>query len=475
MSNNNRMEHGMNHTTIKLLTCVLVLFASTLSADIDLEIKAGEVRYFEGDVFTLKLDLVIDRYSEFTGDVWLAMMNPDREVFFAPDWTDEQKPLFSGVPFPTKIELEDVLLLKSKIPSAGIPIDAEGDYFFAFGISISGTSDFIAISTCSMKYMGEREWMVIDDKDGINHGIAFIIEDRQGGYWFGHWGSPTDVYYHYHYKNGVIKKYGAAEGLGKSIQKDGAVYDSQGRLWIGGSMGLGLYKPEEDSFQVFQPPENRLVMVYSLAYEDEDIIWLGALHGLWRFDIKTETWLSFSEDNDEFNDQVRDIKFDSEGNLWLAGYYDYGYEGNKGLVRKFDGEKYEYFKQPDFFSPDDVAFESLGIYPEGNIWVSSLYSFKGYNYRYSNGTWENPPDNFGLQARGKIMDFNLDRFGKFWCSYFHETSGNFLYQLKDDRWSPVLPEIYENGIEYIYTIYQDSENNYWFGCEPNQVIRWGSD
>jgi hypothetical protein len=464
------------------IACLVMLFTSTASSEITIELSTGEVRYYAEDVFMLKLDLVIDEDAGFFGDVWLAMMDPGGKVYFAPAWDDLSAPAVRNIYFPSSLILGSADLLSIEIPDDNFPIKDKGEYIFAIAISEPGTADFIDITTCTTSYVGEREWLVIDEDDGIEDTILGIIEDRHnGGYWFGSFSWDSSKPPLYHYKDGVLKNYGKDQDFDAFLTTD-MLYDSDNNLWIS-SIGLNKYNPDEDLFVNYIPPDyhpeddpyHLESSINSIVYDNKGTIWAGTAAGICRFDLEDESWANYDEKAGLVCNEIMEITLDNEGNVWTVGYYGDARFVDSG-VSKFDGTNFTNFLPGDFnIDYDKLLCNSIGIDNVGSIWIASdMFGLEPWNampHRYVDGEWLMYTTEDGLTSNN-IYTFYLDRFGNFWSANKEQPC---LAQFEDDRWFTVLPEIHELGMDGISVIYQDSNNNFWFGGWPAIAIRWGSD
>src|SRR4030043_883316 len=91
---------------------MMLIFASSASAEVRLALTTGEVRYFAEDVFTLKLDLAINEDAGFYGDVFLVAIDPNGTIYFAPDWKQEVKPVLENFFFPPAVDLKSAMIIE---------------------------------------------------------------------------------------------------------------------------------------------------------------------------------------------------------------------------------------------------------------------------------------------------------------------------------------------------------------------------
>jgi len=444
----------------------LLVLSSFAAGEVELKLTTGEIRYFAEDVFMLKLDLDINEESGFLGDVYLIVVDPNGSVYFAPEWKQETKTILSNFFFPPSINFQSALIIEQHIPNRTFPMLNEGEYTFAIGIAMTGTASFLDIASCITEYNGEREWMVINEDDGIETSMLSVVEDRMGeGYWLGS-SNKSSIY---HYNNVIDKKYVILNGSAGAI--NGLVYDNQNRLWAG-CYGLHRYNSEEDMFDKFIPPfegegMNYKATISSVLYDlTENAFWLASLAGLGRFNVQEESWFYYTTEDGLLSDLLYDLEYDNDNNIWIASLN----KDNEsfGGVSRFDRINFENFV---FDNPFLTNYMKLGFDSEGCIWFSTSIIV----YRNINGDWIEKGN--GLQT-GNLKGFYLDRFGRFWClpdAPMSILEPDLLARFEDDLWVPVLTEIKDLGIELCFNMYQDKLNNFWFLGYPKIVIRWGSE
>jgi hypothetical protein len=448
--------------------CVLIIitFSPIIYADINMKLKTGEVRYFKDDVMMLNLNLTIDETSAFSGDVWLACMVPNGSIYFAPKWDEVPAPIIKNLMFPQSLKIISAMILKQTIPDDHFPMKDKGNYVFAIGISDTNTANFKVITTANTQYIGEREWLVLND--GIKGGVAEFIDDQNdAGIWLGtEFEGSLFKYY-----NSFLKYYGKDKGLGDDYYIFGLAYDSNNNLWIS-SEGLFKYNIEEDKFDKFLPPDYDpktdfgKVMFMDIIAKD-DVLWLGSYEGLCRFD--GNDWHYFQKDDLHLDSiRVYDIIVAKDGAVWGAVPDDP--DGNFGGVFRFDGNNFISYPASEYFG-ESKGFECLGIDNENCIWVGTQQRNTSL-YRFIDDAWIEFTEEDGLPTT-RIFSFYLDRFERFWCTSRSQTEG--LSRFEEGKWNSVLTEIHGMGMDFVWKVYQDKDNNFWFGGYPKIAIRWGSD
>ena len=106
----------------------------------------------------------------------------------------------------------------------------------------------------------------------------------------------------------------------------------------------------------------------TLIYKD-DHLYLGATNGLHKINVNTLTSTAYNTLTTPGlpHDRVNDLKFDANGDLWLANR-----EANDGSIVKFDvaNEAYEQYQLPRIDNPSfNYYFQKLDIDDTGTLWA----------------------------------------------------------------------------------------------------------
>ena len=183
-----------------------------------------------------------------------------------------------------------------------------------------------------------------DSSAGPNDGgIRAILQDQKGLLWFATEASGLNCFdkksnrwYYY--------KHSETDSTSLSNNKVRALYqDRSGNLWIGTAGGglnrLQWISPQKVTFKRYLHQHNRPSglssnHVIAITEDQEGHLWLGTYGGgLNKFDVETETFQSFTEDDGLPNNIVYGVLPDQNGYLWLST--------NNGLAR-FDPVKKEF-------------------------------------------------------------------------------------------------------------------------------------
>jgi hypothetical protein len=116
-----------------------------------------------------------------------------------------------------------------------------------------------------------------------NH-VQELFEDSRGTLWIGHRDEGVNIYDRIHDKFVRI----TVPTIAKERVWD-IIEDKQGSIWIGGRTGLSRYDYESDSWEHFSIPGkgeigNNVVRALLQDINNENVMWLGTLYGLYSFD-----------------------------------------------------------------------------------------------------------------------------------------------------------------------------------------------
>jgi ligand-binding sensor domain-containing protein/serine phosphatase RsbU (regulator of sigma subunit) len=157
----------------------------------------------------------------------------------------------------------------------------------------------------------------------IGQQVNDIIEASNGNIWF----AASNGLHTYNPVEGTIKSYNhifnGAEML--ALQDVYCILeDHRGWIWVGSSVGLIKYLPEEDKHEVFQAGILNLSSninnntVLSLLLDSKKQLWVGTASGLNRYDAESNSFTYFSDPVELAELRIYGIQEDGSGNLWLS-------------------------------------------------------------------------------------------------------------------------------------------------------------
>jgi len=120
--------------------------------------------------------------------------------------------------------------------------------------------------------------------------------------------------------------YGKSDGLAADVLQ-GLGIDSDGKVWICHALGVQVFDPSKAEFlHNYGKEEGLLGAAQDVAFQGNDIVWVGTTEGLARFDIPAGRWKMLTTKDGLVHDKVFTIAVDGDV-LWI---------GTGGGVSRFD-------------------------------------------------------------------------------------------------------------------------------------------
>lgn len=256
-------------------------------------------------------------------------------------------------------------------------------------------------------------------------------------------------------QNLYFKKYQVEQGLSHNSIYN-CLQDKHGYMWFGSLDGLNRYDGYE--FKVFRAkPEDSTSMrsnfILSMQEDASGLIWIGTANGLYVYNEKKENFslLWFSKDK-----EVRDIKFDSDGNVWCivqSSVYKYT-TANKQLLEIGKGII-------------DEATSLLCI--NNSIWIANNRgNIFSYNQQLKSITAYDAFANKG--ARG------TKRIEKIYCADGNTiligtvASGVMIFDIKNKLFNDFISLDPQGSNLYVRNFLHTGNSEYWIGTESGLVI-----
>jgi len=217
----------------------------------------------------------------------------------------------------------------------------------------------------------------IQDRNSIcAPNIQTLLEDNYGKLWVGTSNglNVLDI------KTHKIKAYKHDPAQSGSIP-DNVVYhvieDSGHNIWIATMDGLCKYNRENDDFTTFKQSDNTAINKgadkYFSIFEDSDHdFWLGTRgSGLKKFDVKNNTFTTYTTEHGLPNNVVYGVIEDSEGYLWMST--------NWGISR-FDkwNESFLNFDVTDGLQSNEFNANAFLLSGSGEVFFGGMKGFNGF-------------------------------------------------------------------------------------------------
>ncbi|KAF0152801.1 MAG: Peptidase S8/S53 subtilisin kexin sedolisin [Ignavibacteria bacterium] len=276
--------------------------------------------------------------------------------------------------------------------------------------------------------------------------IVCMLQDKKGSIWFGTFGGGLAKF------DGIKwKVFNTFNSLLPSDVVYSLAVDNNNNIWIGTVDGLAKF--DGINWEVFNETNSKIPsnMIYSLAIDKQDNKWIGTTKGLAR--LSRTNWKIFDKRNSKIpHNHVTSLAVDNENRLWA---------GTFGGLAKFDGVSWSLFKESNSPLPYNDIY-SLSVDKANKIYIgtwgggfATLHKSKWKIFRKSNSKL---PDNF---VSSIIID---DRKRVF----VGTLSG--MAKVNGSKWS-----IFKNSnsplpSNFIYSLLKDNFGNTWVGTENGLAV-----
>ncbi|MFA5512819.1 MAG: two-component regulator propeller domain-containing protein [Candidatus Kapaibacterium sp.] len=317
-----------------------------------------------------------------------------------------------------------------------------------------------SISTSSIIKAGNPDWMNIS----ISEGVEVIVENDEF-IWIGTTNPPYNSLY-----PEILQFQKSSESIVGKISLKSRItlldLDSEGYLWIVGSMGplqgeMGLSKYDGTTLTTWTPEDLKTLgfpstNIRSMKTDDQGNIWFGMSYGtIIKFD-GTQTTIYNSENSNLPSGlflYVSSINFDSKNNVWISIY--------QGGIAKFENDEWIVFDVNNSEVPTNdirnIKFDS-----QDNLWLATDIGL----VKYDNQNWTLLNDDNSNITVKSILNLDIDLEDNIW---FFSSGPTGVFKYDGNTFTNYLRTNSELMGNTITCIYVDSHNNKWLG-----VIQFGS-
>lgn len=309
-----------------------------------------------------------------------------------------------------------------------------------------------------------------------------ILQDSNGDFWFATWEGI------FHYDGKVFTNFTNKEGL-RRYRVFTILEDKNGGLWFG-TIGAGLYHYDGQVFTNITTKDGLVNDKIISLYEDKTGgIWIGTVGGLSFYDGKPTTsgqliFRNFTTKEGLIDNEINAIVEDKNGKFWF---------GTRGKAFTYDGEKFTLFTneedRPFVNVRSIIEDQNCNIWLGGNngLWRYNGEQFTNFNEHFTGYIYEDKKGNIWTSSEGEHPGtWVLSRYDENLLSYKHPTNTplkkteSMFFEIKKDddgnsTW--VLPDpdkkplTYEQSIAIpikqidgmFFGIIEDSEGHIWFG------------
>lgn len=232
------------------------------------------------------------------------------------------------------------------------------DYIVCIAVDVNNNI-WIGTDLGTSKFDG-NSWTNYTSASGLPaDGINDIHGDLAGNVWFATYAGLSK------FDGTIFTNYTIADGLSTDYLTR-LSSDPQGNIWIG-TFGEGISKFDGDVFTNFGESSNIIdLTVTALSVDHLGNKWAGTFYGVSVFDSNDDWVADYTVADGLYGEQVRDIKEDSQGNIWFGIFVDYLFDGG---LSKFDGTSWVSYSLPQGLI--DVQVKRIAIDQQDNVWVAT--------------------------------------------------------------------------------------------------------
>jgi serine phosphatase RsbU (regulator of sigma subunit)/ligand-binding sensor domain-containing protein len=257
--------------------------------------------------------------------------------------------------------------------------------------------------------------------------IFSMISNVDGTFWLGVWDVGVVKW---NPQNGEFKQYFSDPSKTPNLSNTSVpsfLKDDNGNLWIGAFNGLYRMSSDEKYLELIIPE-----YVITKIYLDENILWLGTYgSGLIKYNLNTNNVKIYQYDkysNSISNNIVWDIYRDNEGFLWVA---------TEGGLNQFDlrTNEFKVYKENDGLGNDYVA--AILTSTNSNLWMATQSGISQMYKDLKNGiSFSNYDVIDGLMNPNFVHPVKFkDKMGRM---YFGGDNGLYYFTPKDQKAKPPI-------------------------------------
>ena len=303
----------------------------------------------------------------------------------------------------------------------------------------------------------DNKFTIYDIRDGLSSNwISTIFEDSQGYIWVGTWGGGIT-----RFKGKTLKVFNKGNGLQDNKIRCFAE-DTEGNILIGtNDDGLSIFKG--DQFVSFTEKDGlKDPQVWAICQDKKNRYWFGTNAGIAVYDPlapASKRYSYYTEDTHVFNNQIRCIRRDKQGNMWIA-------TDNAGIFM-FDVSSGRFSYDPKLntsglLPPDVMNVTALAFDHKGILWFGTVEGLAYFDPVTKAG--DRLTQGSGLPAR-EISAVFCDSRGRIWVgskgSGIYLKASDSIRFRKLDTLRTITPRCFAG----------DDSDNVWIGTEGQGVFQ----
>ena len=249
--------------------------------------------------------------------------------------------------------------------------------------------------------------------------------------------------------------------------------DAAGNIWIGTWNGLIKLNPETNEYKYYFASSMNINSIESnfigkVYLDKENNLWVGTSEGISKYDKQNDRFIRYDNPytKDSKDKTIKDILEDSQGNLWIATYFN-------GL-QKFDRPKHTFSNYThNYLNKESISSNILFSLCEdqsGILWIgtkgSGVNKLNKAKSQFVHFQYD-PLSKEGL-SNNMVHSIVEDKSGVIWLGTFGGGLNRYDPYSKQNKFSKFT---YNRGNpnsivdDRIRTLIGDNENNIWIGTE----------
>lgn len=235
------------------------------------------------------------------------------------------------------------------------------------------------------KYNGTT-WSTFTTTQGlIDNSVNYIYGAPDGSVWFA---TAIGVS---KYNQGVFTNYSTTDGLSSNVIKF-ITSENNGNVWFCTEMG-GVSKFNGTTFTNYMTSNVDSLLddnTFAIAFDNNNNRYIGTFYGITKLNNSDSWSANYRMQDGLYNDFVRDIKADHDGNLWIGFFADYNFDGG---ISFYNGNEWFSFSTPQGLVNTQVT--SIAIDKFNKPWVATGGGVSKFDA------------NIGIAENKSIMNVNI--------------------------------------------------------------------
>ena len=233
---------------------------------------------------------------------------------------------------------------------------------YAYSISVDKNNQVWVGTDYGVSKFNGTTWTNYTTTDGlISNSVNYIYGANDGSVWFATQSGVSK------YNLGTFTNYTTTDGLSSN-----SVYsissDNTGNIWFCTQMG-GVSKFNGTTFTNITKATTDSLLddnTFAIGFDQNNNRFIGTWYGISKLN-SSDAWVeNYRIEDGLYNNFVRDIKSDSDGNIWVGMFADYNFDGG---ISKFNGTNWVSYSVTDGLVNTQVT--GIAIDKQNKPWIST--------------------------------------------------------------------------------------------------------